>query len=99
MTSTRGAGQLTREPERAVDKHPLREWRTSDPRQATLRELRDAATAARQQTIKHVDCAAHQIVLTAPPAFVTPQQPLRAGILMFAQAIGDHVRERRGIEQ
>ncbi len=57
----------------------------------------DAARAARQQAIEHVDGAAHQIVLAAPPAFVTPQEALCARIFARLDAFGEHVGQRRGI--
>ena len=59
----------------------------------------DAAAAARQQPVEHVDGAAHQIVLAAPPAFVAPQDALRARIFALRQALGEHIGQRRRIEQ
>ena len=42
--------------------------------------------AARQQAIEDVDGAAHEIVLAAPPAFVTPQEALRARVFARREA-------------
>ena len=77
----------------------LRDAGAAYPGHAALRELGDAAGAARQQAVEGVDGGAHELVLAAPPAFVTPQDALGARVFARFDALRQHVGQRRGIEQ
>src|SRR5689334_2803621 len=80
LTPAGGGRQFAGQPHGALDEHPLHRRRLVDPGHPALRDLRDLATAAREQPVECIDGRGHEIVFAATPALIAAQDAFGARI-------------------